>query len=129
MKLPAVNCRVSSGIAPKPTRLRSMSYGAVASPSLSSRSPWRRLIIPVAPQAGSPLCSDKLQGILAKANKKRPNRSESNPQVHLLEIYPPAISLFYLTYHLPHGLNGIKEFCNCPADVFNGVAMKVYNHP
>jgi len=33
MKLPAVNCRVSSGIAPKPTRLRSISYGAVASPS------------------------------------------------------------------------------------------------
>jgi hypothetical protein len=45
MKLPAVNCRVSRGIAPKPTRLsilrsrataedgRSMSYGAVASPS------------------------------------------------------------------------------------------------
>jgi len=58
MKLPAVNCRVSSGIALKPTRLRSMSYGAVASP-----------FIPVAPQAGSPLCSDKLQGILAKANK------------------------------------------------------------
>ena len=32
MKLPAVNCMVSSGIGPKPTRLRSMSYGAVASP-------------------------------------------------------------------------------------------------
>jgi hypothetical protein len=48
MKLHAVNCRVSSGIAPKPTRLRFMSYGAVASPSLSSRSLWRRLIIPAA---------------------------------------------------------------------------------
>ena len=43
MKLPSVNCRVSSGIAPKPTRLRSTSYGAVASP-----------FIPTAPMAGSP---------------------------------------------------------------------------
>jgi hypothetical protein len=25
--------------------------------------------LPAAPQAGSPLCSDKLRGILAKANK------------------------------------------------------------
>ena len=54
MKLPAANCRVSSGIAPKLTRLRSMSYGAVASPS-----------IPAAPMAGSTLRFDKLQGILA----------------------------------------------------------------
>jgi CBS domain-containing protein len=47
MKLPAVNCRVSSGIAPKPTRLRSMSYGAVASPFIpaaSCRLFWRRRI-------------------------------------------------------------------------------------
>jgi len=47
MKLPAVNCRVSSGIAPKPTRLRSMSYGAVASPFIpaaSYRVFWRRRI-------------------------------------------------------------------------------------
>jgi hypothetical protein len=58
MKLPAVNCSVSSEIAPKPTRLRSGSYGAVASP-----------FIPAAPTAGSTLRSDKLQGILAKANK------------------------------------------------------------
>ena len=62
-------------------------------------------------------------------NKKRPNRSESNPQVHLLEIYPPAISLFYLTNHLMYRPDRIRKFCNCPADVFNGVAMKVYNHP
>jgi AbrB family looped-hinge helix DNA binding protein len=48
MKLPAVNCRISSGIAPKPTRLRSMSYGAVASPFIpaaSCRVFWRRRII------------------------------------------------------------------------------------
>ncbi|HUT70986.1 MAG TPA: hypothetical protein VMW89_09940 [Desulfatiglandales bacterium] len=47
MKLPAVNCTVSSGIAPKPTRLRSMSYGAVASPFIpaaSCRVFWRRRI-------------------------------------------------------------------------------------
>jgi hypothetical protein len=47
MKLPAVNCRVSSGIAPKPTRLRFMSYGAVASPFIpaaSGRVFWRRRI-------------------------------------------------------------------------------------
>jgi hypothetical protein len=44
-------------------------FGAVASPSLSSSSLWRRLIIPVAPTAGSTLRPEKLQGILAKANK------------------------------------------------------------
>jgi len=43
MKLPAVNCRVSSGIAPKPTRLRSMSYGAVASPFIPAAPIWRDL--------------------------------------------------------------------------------------
>jgi len=32
-RLRCANCRVSSAIAPKPTRLRSISYGAVASPS------------------------------------------------------------------------------------------------
>jgi hypothetical protein len=63
MKLPAINCRVSSEIAPKPTRLRSISYGAVASPSLLSGSLWCRLIISAA------LHFDKLQGILAKAKK------------------------------------------------------------
>jgi hypothetical protein len=58
MKLPAINCRVSSE-----TRLRSISYGAVASPSLLSSSLWCRLIISAA------LRFDKLQGILAKAKK------------------------------------------------------------
>ena len=48
MKLPASSGRVSSGIPPKPTRLRSMSFGAV-----------RLAIHP----CGKP------QGILAKANK------------------------------------------------------------
>jgi len=62
MKLPAVNCRVSSGIAPKPTHLRSMSYGAVASPS--------SLGTELLAKADHP-CS-KLQGILAKANNLFP---------------------------------------------------------
>ena len=51
MKLPAASGGVSSGIPPKPTRLRSMSFGAV-----------RLAIHP----CGKP------QGILAKANKKAP---------------------------------------------------------
>jgi len=29
----------------------------------------QKMKLPAAPQAGSPLCSDKLQGILAKASK------------------------------------------------------------
>jgi hypothetical protein len=47
MKLLTVNCRASSGVAPKPTRLRSVSYGAVASPFIpapSCRVSWRRRI-------------------------------------------------------------------------------------
>ncbi len=45
------------------------SFAAVRPAILSGRSQRRRLIIPAAPQAGSPLRSDKHQGILAKANK------------------------------------------------------------
>jgi len=44
------------------------SFTEVRPAILSGRSQRRRLILPVAPQAGSLLRSDKLQGILAKAN-------------------------------------------------------------
>jgi len=63
MKLPAVNCRVSSGIAPKPTRLRSMSYGAFAPPSSVATELLAKADHPCSPDESG-------QGILAKANKK-----------------------------------------------------------
>ena len=65
MKLPAVNCRVTSGIAPKPIRFRSTSYGAVASPFIpaaSCRVFWRRRIkLPAARRAGPPGSGGKAQ--------------------------------------------------------------------
>jgi len=62
MKLPTASGGVSSGIPPKPTRLRSRSYGAVHLAILSGRSPACRT------KAYHP-CG-KPQGILAKANEK-----------------------------------------------------------
>ena len=88
MKLPAVNCRVSSGIAPKPTRLRSMSYGAVASPSSLGMELLAKADHPCSPDlSGSTLRSDKLQGILAKANIPYPPLY-ANPISFMYESIP-----------------------------------------
>jgi len=47
--------------------------------------------------------------------------------VSVFEIYTPAISRSYLTYHLLYGLNWIRKFGNCPADLIDSMTVTTSN--